>query len=123
MRPLGFCRNLPAFGWQPKVLTTTPECVYPVHQVDQKLGGRVPETVQVIRVPYIDRLQQVLQYREVLRGILKGNANQGRARKDLKNEASASSPQPGTGRSTVKDFSWIGHSHFLTGNIPGSRRS
>jgi len=104
MRPLGFCRNLPAFGWQPKVLTTTPECVYPVHQVDQKLGGRVPETVQVIRVPYIDRLQQVLQYREVLRGILKGNANQGRARKDLKNEASASSPQPGTGRSTVKDF-------------------
>ncbi|MFZ1504954.1 MAG: hypothetical protein WAS50_17475, partial [Nitrospira sp.] len=52
MRPLGFCRNLPAFGWQPKVLTTTPECVYPVHQVDEKLGARVPDTVEVIRVPY-----------------------------------------------------------------------
>ncbi|MCS6316409.1 MAG: glycosyltransferase [Nitrospira sp.] len=104
MRPLGFCRNLPAFGWQPKVLTTTPECVYPVHQVDEKLGARVPDTVEVIRVPYIDRLQQILQYREVLRGILKGNATHCEEGRALKSEVSASPPQPGTGRSTLKDF-------------------
>jgi hypothetical protein len=71
MRPLGFCRNLPTFGWQPYVLTTSPECVYPAHQVDEKLGERVPATVGVTRVPYTDRLQQILYYRDVLRGMVK----------------------------------------------------
>ena len=71
MRPLGFCRNLATYGWQPQVLTTTPECVYPAHQVDPKLGERVPAGIEVIRVPYVDRLQRVLQYREMLRGLVR----------------------------------------------------
>lgn len=69
MRPLGFCRNLPEYGWQPHVLTTTPVCVYPHHHVDQKLGERVPPSVKVTRIPYTDRLQQLLQYREWLRSL------------------------------------------------------
>lgn len=67
MRPLGFCRNLSRFDWHPHVLTTTPECVYPHHQVDQKLGERVPAGVTVTRIPYPDRLQQLLQCRDSLR--------------------------------------------------------
>jgi hypothetical protein len=67
MRPLGFCRNLPAWNWQPRVLTTTPACVHPTHPVDAKLGERVPSTIDVARVPYRDRLQQLLQIRGWLR--------------------------------------------------------
>lgn len=102
MRPLGFCRNLPAFGWQPEVLTTAPECVYPVHEVDQKLGARVPKTIEVIRVPYTDRLQQILQYREVIRGMLKGKG--GRQKKPVKSQAPSTLPQSRNGRSSFKDF-------------------
>lgn len=69
MRPLGFCRNLSEYDWHPHVVTTTPECVYPHHQVDQKLGERVPSSVKVTRISYTDRLQQLLQCREQLRSL------------------------------------------------------
>ena len=101
MRPLGFCRNLAAYGWQPQVLTTTPECVYPSHQVDLKLGERVPADVEVIRVPYIDRLQRVLQYREMLKGMVR----RGPAHKSASNPGAAVRPPDSSpGRSTLKDF-------------------
>ena len=73
MRPLGFCRNLPARGWQPMVLTTIPGCVHPTHPVDAKLGERVPSTINVVRVPYADRLQQLLQIRNRFRTLLRRN--------------------------------------------------
>jgi hypothetical protein len=34
MRPLGFCRYLREYGWQPRVLTTDPKSVYPAMGVD-----------------------------------------------------------------------------------------
>lgn len=104
MRPLGFCRNLPTFGWQPHVLTTSPECVYPAHQVDEKLGERVPGTVGVTRVPYTDRLQQMLHYRDVVRGMLKGQVGQNKTVKIQPNQAPSSPPQSETDRSTLKGF-------------------
>lgn len=104
MRPLGFCRNLPTFGWQPYVLTTAPECVYPAHQADEKLGERVPATVGVTRVPYTDRLQQILYYRDVLRGMVKRQVGQDRTGNLQTTQAPPSPPQSEAGRSTVKDF-------------------
>ncbi|ULA61343.1 MAG: Putative Glycosyl transferase [Nitrospira sp.] len=101
MRPLGFCRNLVAYGWQPQVLTTTPECVYPLHQVDPKLGERVPAGVEVIRVPYVDRLQQVLQCREMLRGIVRRSTPH---ESERKTGAALMPSDSSPGRSTLKDF-------------------
>ena len=101
MRPLGFCRNLATYGWQPEVLTTTPECVYPSHQVDPKLGERVPAGIEVIRVPYVDRLQRVLQHREMLRGIVR------RPDPPQSEKKTGAAPMPSdssAGRSTLKDF-------------------
>lgn len=104
MRPLGFCRNLPAHGWQPQVLTTTPECVYPPHPVDEKLGGRVPSTVAVTRVPYRDRLQEILEFREAVRGLLRKTPSRDQVKKEPKEQAASSPAQTGASRATLKDF-------------------
>ncbi len=101
MRPLGFCRNLATYGWQPEVLTTTPECVYPSHQVDLKLGERVPAGIEVIRVPYVDRLQRVLQYREMIRRIVRRPAP---PQSEKKTGAAPMPSDSSASRSTLKDF-------------------
>lgn len=109
MRPLGFCRNLPEYGWQPQVLTTTPECVYPTHQVDEKLGERVPATVEVIRVPYTDRLQQLLHYREKIRGIIRRRISRDREQREPKTPGDPLAAQATANRAPVKDFllDWV----------------
>ncbi len=104
MRPLGFCRNLPACGWQPRVLTTTPECVYPAHQVDEKLGERVPTTVDVMRVPYKDRFQQILQSRERLRRLFGKFAGRDLERRQLKDQIVSSAASPAVSRTNLKEF-------------------
>ena len=104
MRPLGFCRNLPAYGWQPQVLTTTPECVYPAHQVDEKLGERVPATVDVRRVPYTDRLQQILQSRERLRVLFRKTVVQNREKRQLKDRIVPSAGLIAEPGANVKEF-------------------
>lgn len=75
MRPLAFCRNLPTFGWRPQVLTTTPDCIYPAHPLDTNLGQRIPETVFVTRIPYRDRLQELLLCREKIKSVLWGSSS------------------------------------------------
>ncbi len=101
MRPLGFCRNLAEYGWQPQVITTTPECVYPSHQVDPKLGERVPASVPVMRVPYVDRLQQLLQARDLFRGMGRKTVSPERG---MKADAMSSPGNPETTRSSLKDL-------------------
>ncbi len=101
MRPLGFCRNLETYGWRPQVLTTTPECVHPSHQVDSKLGERVPVGVEVIRVPYVDQLQRVLQCRETLRGMIRTTVSHDSETKTASNPVTT---EPSAGRATLKDF-------------------
>ncbi len=101
MRPLGFCRYLHAYGWQSHILTTTPECVYPAHQVDENLGERVPATVDVTRVAYKDRLQQILQGREWLRARLRKAVIQEREQNDAVGSSVVPSQQY---LSSLKDF-------------------
>ena len=103
MRPLGFCRNLPESGWQPQVLTTTPECAYPAHQIDEKLGERVPTTVDVMRVPYKDRLQKILQNRERLQGLYRKLVGRDLKGRQLKNQI-VSSAVSQRYRMNIKDF-------------------
>ncbi len=104
MRPLGFCRNLPGYGWQPQVLTTTPECIYPAHQVDEKLGERVPATVDVTRVPYRDRLQQILQSRERLRELFRKTVGEDREKPQQKDQIVPSANSAAAPCANVKDF-------------------
>jgi hypothetical protein len=63
MRPLGFCRHLESYGWQPWVISTTPSAAYPPHPVDNELQRRVPPTVLVDRVSYVNPLKYVLAWR------------------------------------------------------------
>ncbi|MFO0772377.1 MAG: glycosyltransferase [Nitrospiraceae bacterium] len=72
MRPLGYCRHLRSYGWEPCVLTTNPENTYPLHKRDANLERRIPYGVPVIRVPYVDRLSQLLQLRDRVCGLWKG---------------------------------------------------
>ncbi len=67
MRPLGFCRHLPDYGWEPRVLTTNPENTYPPHKRDANLGRRIPSRIPVMRVPYVDRLSRLLGMRDRVR--------------------------------------------------------
>jgi hypothetical protein len=72
MRPLGFCRNLEAFGWQSWVISTTPECAFPPHPMDHELERRLPRTVLVDRVPYVNPLKQILAWRNQWFPVLSG---------------------------------------------------
>src|SRR5262245_4970046 len=67
MRPLGFCRYLERYEWRPYVITTTPESVYPPHAVDPQLLSKLPTTVKVERVPYVNPLHRVLAIRDNFR--------------------------------------------------------
>ncbi|WHZ21026.1 MAG: hypothetical protein OJF47_000138 [Nitrospira sp.] len=74
-----------------------------MHQVDEQLGEHVPATVEVIRVPYTDRLQQLLHYREQVRGIFRKSVAQGREQRDQKNQIDSVVQSEGT-RANLKDF-------------------
>lgn len=105
MRPLGFCRNLSAHNWQPHVLTTTSDCVYPHHQTDLKLGERVPASIEVTRVPYPDRLQQLLRLRDSLRGLRGRPLSLNRDTSDpVVSPASTSGVSQGTAKEFILDW-------------------
>lgn len=105
MRPLGFCRNLPTWGWQPRVLTTTPACVHPRHPVDAKLGERVPSTLDVIRVPYADRLQQLLQFRDRIRTVVqKMTVAKEQKKPSFKGQVTVSATSADEARESMKDL-------------------
>lgn len=67
MRPLGFCRYLDRYGWQPRVLTTEPISVYPAMGVDKSLWAQLPKTVRVDRVPHKNPERTLLQVRNKFR--------------------------------------------------------
>ena len=67
MRPLGFCRYLDRYGWQPRVLTTDPRSVYPAMGVDESLSTRLPESIQIDRVPHKNLEHALLQLRSKFR--------------------------------------------------------
>lgn len=72
LRPLGFCRHLPAYGWCPTVLTTTPESVYPPHPVDHHLETYVPGDIKVEHVGYRDSLSHLIDVRDRIRSFVSG---------------------------------------------------
>jgi hypothetical protein len=67
MRPLGFCRYLSTYGWTPHVVTTTPDSVYPVHSVDERLSGKLPSSIKVEAIPYASTLDRLLHFRKLIR--------------------------------------------------------
>lgn len=75
MRPLGFCRYLGSYGWTPHVVTTTPDSVYPVHPVDERLSEKLPSTIKVEAIPYSSTLDRLLHFRKLIRDCLGRRGN------------------------------------------------
>lgn len=75
MRPLGFCRYLPAHGWTPHILTTDPASSYPWHPIDPGLMSRVPSGMDLDTVPYVDPLHKLIRLRRAVRTFVKHVVN------------------------------------------------
>ena len=103
MRPLGFCRNLPAYGWQLRY-SRRRLSAYIRHTRLMKLGELVPPTVDVRRVPYTDRLQQILQSRERLRVLFRKTVVQNREKRQLKDQIVPSAGLIAEPGANVKEF-------------------
>ena len=67
MRPLGFCRYLQQYGWEPRVLTTTPASVIPPQQVDMNLCNLLPRGLKVDTVPHPNPFQSIISVRNRIR--------------------------------------------------------
>jgi len=107
MRPLGFCRYLETYGWRPWVLTTSPGSVYPPHQMDEELLGRLPPGLKIESVPYGNLLHRMIAFRDRLRRMLcngrslERTAHGALARSDASEGENSSGS---TGRSAIKDL-------------------
>src|SRR5439155_14630024 len=66
MRILGFCRYLCHHGWTPRVLSTTPDSVYPRQGEDPGLSELLPGSVEVDRVRHANPLQCLIRLRDKL---------------------------------------------------------
>jgi len=66
MRPLGFCRYLPQYGWEPRVLTTTPASVNPPQQVDLSLCNMLPWGLKIDTVPHPNPFETIIGVRNRL---------------------------------------------------------
>ena len=66
MRPLGFCRYLEQYGWEPRVLTTTPASVNPPQQVDMSLCNMLPLGLKIDTVPHPNPFQTIIGVRNRL---------------------------------------------------------
>jgi glycosyltransferase involved in cell wall biosynthesis len=67
MRPLGFCRYLQQYGWEPRVLTTTPASVTPPQQVDMSLCNLLPLGLKIDIVPHPNPFESIISVRNRLR--------------------------------------------------------
>ena len=67
MRPLGFCRYLEQYGWEPRVLTTTPASVNPPQQVDMSLCNVLPLGLKIDAVPHPNPFRSIISVRNRLR--------------------------------------------------------
>jgi hypothetical protein len=68
MRPLAFCRYLPSYGWQPRVVAVTPDAVLPPLDVDAELAARLPPGVSVQRVGHRNPTARLIDWRNRLLG-------------------------------------------------------
>jgi Glycosyl transferase 4-like domain len=75
MRPLNFCRHLPAYGWMPSVLATDQPSALPPQASDADLLQRVPAEIEVIRVQHGNPLGRLLAYRDWLKRMLNRKAS------------------------------------------------
>ena len=66
-RPLGFCRYLEQYGWEPRVLTTTPASVNPPQQVDMSLCNMLPLGLKIDTVPHPNPFQSIISVRNRIR--------------------------------------------------------
>ena len=77
MRPLGFCRFLQEYGWQPRVLTTDPKSVYPPIGVDDSLCQQLPTSIKIDRVSHKNPEQKLLQIRNGFQAMISGSLPSG----------------------------------------------
>ncbi|MBR9910195.1 MAG: glycosyltransferase family 4 protein [Gammaproteobacteria bacterium] len=68
LRPLGFCQHLEENGYIPYIVSTDPQDAHPPVNQDADLLERIPAAVRVDRLTHPNRLRQLLELRDGLRG-------------------------------------------------------
>lgn len=66
MRPLAFCRHLPAFGWAPRVIAADPRSVVPPVPADHELAARILPGIRVDRIGHRNPLETAIRLRDRL---------------------------------------------------------
>ena len=64
LRPLAFCHHLETYGWLPRVLTTTPDSVYPALATDEHLCQQLPQNLRIDRVTYTNPFHALISARD-----------------------------------------------------------
>lgn len=68
LRPLGFCQHLHEYGYEAHVVSTDPDDAHPPVSQDADLLSRLPPGIRVDRLSHVNRLRQLLDLRDKLRG-------------------------------------------------------
>lgn len=75
MRPLAFCRHLPADTRAVRVIAGAPESVVPQLEVDRRLSDRLPAAVAVHRVAHVNPLDAAVAWRNRLGSFVRPAVN------------------------------------------------
>lgn len=70
LRPVGLCRYLREFGFEPHVVCSDPASIHPPVGRDTTLEALVPEFVRVDRIQYRNILKELLSLREHIRQVI-----------------------------------------------------
>lgn len=75
LRPVGLCRYLRDFGFEPHVVCADPESIQPPVGRDTTLEGLVPDSVRVDRIRYRSTLKELLDLRDRMRRVFQRRPN------------------------------------------------
>ncbi len=92
LRPLGIARHLAEFGYEPTILTTPPECVYPPGGTDNSLLDLVPTDLHVVPIAYRNTLRELLALRDKWRPGDASNAEESTLATTAQTESPAGEP-------------------------------
>jgi glycosyltransferase involved in cell wall biosynthesis len=70
LRPVGLCRHLREFGFEPHVVCSDPASIHPPGGHDPTLEALVPQWVRVDRIQYRSTLKELLALREHIRRVI-----------------------------------------------------
>ena len=91
LRPVGLCRYLGEFGFEPHVVCSDPSSIHPPVGRDTTLGALVPPSVRVDRIQYRNTLKELLNLRQRIRQAISPQRVEQRG-ETVQNEATGEEP-------------------------------